>query len=79
MYNDYPYRWSPDGQAFVFRKTAQAVSDLWRQPLSGAAPQQLTNFQSGTIWNFTYSRDRKRIFVSRGTTFVDAVLIKDFK
>ena len=79
---EYSYQtihWTPDGQAVVFIKGEKGVFNLWQQPISGDAPQQLTNFQSGAIWNFAYSHDGKRIFLSRGTAFVDVVLIKNFR
>ncbi len=72
-------RWTPDGSALVFRKAIKGVFDLWQQPINGDAPKRLTNFQSGSIWNFAYSRDGKRIFMSRGNTFNDVVLIKHFR
>ena len=71
--------WTPDGKAIVFNKGENGVFNLLQQPLSGGAPQQLTDFPSGFIWNFAYSRDGKRIFLSRGTTSVDVVLIKNFR
>jgi Tol biopolymer transport system component/DNA-binding winged helix-turn-helix (wHTH) protein len=76
-YND--IRWRPDGKALVFRKPTNGISDLWQQPINGDAPKRLTNFQSGSIWNFAYSRDGKRIFLSHGNIFNDVVLIKNFR
>jgi Tol biopolymer transport system component len=79
---DFSYQtihWTPDGKAIVFIKGENGVFNLWQQPLAGDAPQPLTNFSSGAIWNFTYSQDRKRIFLSRGPSFVDIVLIKNFR
>ena len=71
--------WTPDGKAIVFSKGEKGVFNLWQQPLSGDAPKQLTNLSTGAIWNFAYSRDGKRIIFSRGNTFVDVVLIKNFR
>ena len=79
QHSHYPIRWTPDGKRIVFANWRNGVLDLWQQPLSGGAPQQLTSFKSGNTWNFAYSRDGKRIFLCRGTTFVDVVLIKNFK
>lgn len=73
-------RWEPDGSSVVFRRPEdKGVINLWRQPLSGEAPKQLTDFQSNLIWDFAYSRDGARIFLARGTYFVDVVLIKNFR
>jgi Tol biopolymer transport system component len=71
--------WTPDGKAIVFHKAEKGVYNLWQPPLSGDAPQQVTNFPSGAIWNFAYSHDGTRIFLSRGNQFVDVVLIKNFR
>jgi Tol biopolymer transport system component/DNA-binding winged helix-turn-helix (wHTH) protein len=79
QHSHYPIHWTPDGKAIAFGNWRNGVFDLWRQPLSGGAPQQLTSFPSGSVWNFAYSRDGKRIFLCRGTTFVDVVLIKNFR
>lgn len=72
-------RWTPDGKTVVYRNLQQGVHNLWRQPLSGDAPRQFTDFTSGEIWNFAYSRDGKRILLSRGNTLVNVVLIKNFR
>jgi Tol biopolymer transport system component len=71
-------RWTPDGQALVFTKTENHVINLWQQPLKGGSPLRLTNFKADSIFNFTYSRDGKRIILSRGRVVVNVVLIKDF-
>src|SRR5271169_2877722 len=39
--------WSPDGRAIDYSLTRGGVSDIWRQPLSGGPPKQLTHFPSG--------------------------------
>ena len=80
-YNESPRaaRWTPDGQALVFFNWRGNAHNLWRQPLSGGSPEPLTDFTSGAIWNFVYSRDGERIVLSRGTTFIDLVLIKNFR
>lgn len=71
-------RWLPDGKAVVFINWQKSAFNLWKQSLSGEAPKQITNFPSGAIWNFAYSLDGKRIFLARGDTFVDVVLLKHF-
>ena len=78
-FNYQPLHWTPDGKAVVFALGEKGLVNLWQQPLSGEAPKPLTKFSSGAIWNFAYSRDGKRIFLSRGSTFADAILIKNFR
>jgi Tol biopolymer transport system component len=72
-------QWTPDGKGIIFLKAKDAVFNLWKQNLSGEPPQQITDFPLFAIWNFTYSHDGKRLLTSRGSNFVDNVLIKDFR
>jgi Tol biopolymer transport system component/DNA-binding winged helix-turn-helix (wHTH) protein len=71
--------WSPDGRALVYVLTKGDVSNLWQQPLDGGAPKQITNFNSGRIWSFAYSRDGRQLALARGEMTRDAVLISDEK
>ena len=73
------WRWAPDSRAIVFRDRRGDVSNLWRQPLDGAEPTQITNFNSEVIRYFSYSRDGKHLAMSRGSVTRDAVLITDEK
>jgi serine/threonine protein kinase/Tol biopolymer transport system component len=68
--------WAPDGHAIDFTITRGAVSDIWRQPLSGGAPKQLTHFPSGLIYNFVWSGDGKTLVATRGNRTADIVLLK---
>ena len=72
-------RWTPDGQGLVFRKEENQVTNLWRQPIAGGAPQRLTDFKIDIILNFAYSLDGRSIILSRGQRTVNVVLINNFK
>ncbi|HST53539.1 MAG TPA: winged helix-turn-helix domain-containing protein [Pyrinomonadaceae bacterium] len=76
---DMAFRWSPDGHALMYVVTKGGVSNLWRQPLDGGAPKQITNFNSERIWDFAYSRDGRQLALARGETTRDAVLISDVR
>src|SRR5262249_824993 len=78
IYN-HDFHWSPDERAIDYIKTQGGVSNLWRQPLSGGVPKQLTDFKSALIWNFAWSRDGKQLALARGNQNRDAVLIADVK
>ncbi|MGI9064999.1 MAG: TolB family protein, partial [Pyrinomonadaceae bacterium] len=73
------FRWSPDSRAIVYVDTRGDVSNLWRLPLDGGAPAQITDFKSDHINFFAYSRDGKQIALSRGNQTRDALMISDEK
>jgi Tol biopolymer transport system component len=71
--------WTADGRAVIFNSVRDGVGNLWKQPIDGSAPQQVTNFTSDLIYNFALSADGKRLAISRGHSTLDIVLIKDFR
>jgi Tol biopolymer transport system component/DNA-binding winged helix-turn-helix (wHTH) protein len=72
-------RWSPDGKALTYIEDRAGISNLWRLPLDGGAPRQLTDFKSDRIYNYVWSRDASRIICVRGVDLSDAVLISGFR
>jgi Tol biopolymer transport system component/DNA-binding winged helix-turn-helix (wHTH) protein len=72
-------RWSPAGQAILYTEKQNGVGNLWKQPLAGGSPQQLTDFKTDIISNFAFSRDGKNIVLARGPKGAYVVLIRDFK
>jgi len=72
---DTELHWSSDGKALQFLWTREGVTNLWEQPLGGGRPHQLTHFTSGRISAFSWSSDRKRLFLSRSKLSSDAVLL----
>jgi Tol biopolymer transport system component len=72
-------RWTPDGQALVYRVLQKNLVNLWVQPINGGAAHPLTNFKNGIIHNFAFSSDGTRLYVARGYPIRDAVLIKNFR
>jgi Tol biopolymer transport system component len=73
------WRWSPDSRSLVYTDTQGGVSNLWRLPLDGTRPAQITDFKSDTIRYFSYSRDGRQLALSRGNITRDAVLISEEK
>lgn len=69
-------QWTPDGQAIDYAVFNDNASNIWRQPLDGSQPFQVTNFNDQQIFNFAYSPDGKRLALSRGTYGRDVVLLK---
>lgn len=73
------FRWDADGRGFVFVNTINGVSNLWRQPLDGGKPAQITDFKSDEIYNFAYSQDGRQLALARGFASHDAVMISEAK
>jgi len=71
------FRWLPDSRGFVYIDTQGDVSNLWRMPLEGGLPTQLTDFKTDHINYFVYSRDGKQLALSRGNQTRDALMISD--
>jgi Tol biopolymer transport system component/predicted Ser/Thr protein kinase len=76
---DAPLVWSPDGQALDYVITTGGVENVWRQPLAGGKPVQLTKWASDSISNFAWSRDGKQLAVARGATTTDILLMQNFR
>ena len=70
-------QWTPDGKAINYVASNNGVSNIWRQPIDGSPPVQVTKFDSGRIFNFAYSSDGKKLALSRGSSNSDVVLIKN--
>lgn len=70
------FDWSPDGKSFTF-VNSDRIPNLWNYPLDDSSPQSVTDFNSGKILDFTWSNDGKILFIVRGVTNSDLVLIKD--
>jgi Tol biopolymer transport system component len=69
--------WEPDGKALDYVETVDGVGNLWRQPLSGGPPEQLTTFESDRLFEFAWSR-KKQVVFARGDVSSDIVLISSF-
>jgi tricorn protease len=70
-------RWSPNGRELTYVVTRAGVSNIWSQPLDGGPAKQLTNFKTGVIGYFDWSRDGKQLAITRFSFSSDVVLISD--
>jgi Tol biopolymer transport system component/DNA-binding winged helix-turn-helix (wHTH) protein len=52
------------------------AGNLWKQSLTGGAPQQITQFPEDAIFDFDLSPDHKTVAYARGSFKMDAVLLK---
>ena len=73
------FHWSPDGKGVQFVLTHDGAANIWEQPVTGAARRQITNFTSGHIFDFDWSRDGKQLFLARGEINSDVILISNFR
>ena len=69
----------PAGEAIDYVLTRKGVSNIWRQNLAGGTPKQITNFESGRIFDFDWSRDGKQLALTRGSESSDVILITNFR
>lgn len=78
----YPYhqviRWSPDGHALNYIDRCDGVFNIWRQPLDGSLPTQITNFTEDAIFYYDWDHEGQLI-AARGAKIRDIVLIRNFE
>jgi DNA-binding winged helix-turn-helix (wHTH) protein/Tol biopolymer transport system component len=67
--------WAPDETGLDYVQTRNSVSNIWRQPLTGEPPTQITHFTSGTIFSFAWSPDGQWLSLASGASRSDVVLI----
>jgi Tol biopolymer transport system component len=76
-------RWMPDGRgiSYVDRGSdAGLTANLFVQPIDGSAPRQLTHFTDRkTIGQYAWSRDGRRLAMSRASFSSDIVLFRGLK
>jgi Tol biopolymer transport system component/DNA-binding winged helix-turn-helix (wHTH) protein len=66
-------RWSPDGKALHYVLTSNSASNIWEQSLSGFKPKQLTHFNSGEIFDFSWTADHEHLLMTRGQSKRDVI------
>ncbi len=71
-------RWSPDQKGVEYFLTRNGATNIWEQPLSGEKPHPITNFTSGRIFNFAWSKDGKDLLLVRGEITNDVVVMSNF-
>ena len=67
--------WAPDGEGVQFLLTRKGAMNVWEQRLTGGEPQQLTNFASGKIFDFAWTKDGKTLLLAKGEVTRDVVMI----
>ncbi|REJ77844.1 MAG: hypothetical protein DWQ47_15895 [Acidobacteria bacterium] len=68
--------WTPDGKSITYLVADGEKVDLWAQPVTAGDPVRLTDFDLPWIQRRAYSRDGKRIAITRGESLRNAVMLK---
>jgi eukaryotic-like serine/threonine-protein kinase len=81
---EYPYgmqfpQFTPDSKALSFLLSRNHATNIWEQPLSGSAPIQVTQFPSGEMFAFEWSRDGKQLAFSRGQRKTDVIMMSNLR
>ena len=71
-------QWASDGRSLIYSVPGD-VSNLWRQPIDGGKPKQITEFKDGLLTSFAWTPDGKTLVCTRGNSLRDAVLITEVK
>lgn len=77
-------RWTADSKSLLYldKRGSGGTSNaqnLWRQPLDGSAPNQITNFVEDQILHHDWLEAGTKIILSRGGRRRDIALIKNYK
>jgi eukaryotic-like serine/threonine-protein kinase len=72
-------QWSPDQKSIQYLLTRHGATNVWEQQLAGGPPRQVTDFTSGHIFDFTWSRDGKDLLLSKGEETSDVLLVSNFR
>ena len=67
--------WAPDESGLDYVVTRGGVSNIWRQPLTGGPPVQITHFSAGKIFTFAWSPDGRWLSLASGINRSDVVLM----
>ena len=70
-------QWSRDGSALYYNLYKGTTNDIWKQPLSGGPPVQVTHSDE-PVYDFDWSFSGQTLAYSRETTLSDVVLITNF-
>lgn len=71
--------WANDGRGIYCVRTIKGVSNLWRLPIEGGAPKQVTDFGDERIYTYAWSPSGAELAVARGDRATDVVLVTDLR
>lgn len=70
------FRWTPDGKTVTYRGWNNGI---WRQNLTGGAPERIAGLPEEKLYSYDWSRDGKLFAFTRGAEIRDLVLIQNSK
>lgn len=74
------FEWAPDGEALTYISDQDGFDNIWRQPLDGGEPRQLTFFDTPEeIEYHAWSPNGTRLALTRGVRTSDVVLVRNFR
>lgn len=68
-----------DGRGVYYNLRNGDIDNLWFQALEGGKPSQFTHFSSDHIYAYAFSRDGKKVALTRGNARQDAVMLSNFR
>jgi hypothetical protein len=71
--------WGADASTIQYVSRHNDIDNIWEQPVAGGPARQVTHFDTGQIFSWRFSRDRKQLAMSRGRITQDVILIRNFK
>lgn len=76
--NRFPLRFSPDSKAVEFTANLDTGIRILRQGFEESEAKPILQMPKDYIFNFAWSKDGKKIAISRGQQYRDAVLLSEF-
>ncbi len=76
--NRRPLHFSPDSKAIEFTVNLEDGSQIMRQGFDEKEPETILRIPQTYIFNFAWSKDGKKLVISRGEKLNDAVILTDF-
>ena len=73
------FRWDADSHSLLYTKNEGGVGNIWRQPIAGGSPQQITHFSSDSMFSFDVPRNGKSLVIERGMLTSNVVLLRDVR
>jgi Tol biopolymer transport system component/DNA-binding winged helix-turn-helix (wHTH) protein len=76
IYEHPTVQWSADGMYLYHVKLDGGVSNVWKIDVGSGQTSPVTQFNTGRIFNFAFSRDGSRIALARGNVESDVLVLR---